>query len=74
MTISEILRATVEKAIKDGRETRYSIAKNAGIDFTGFNRWLDDSRDIRASTIDKLGEYLGAELTIPPPAKKTAKK
>ncbi len=62
MTISEKLRAIVLKAISDGTETRYSIAKQAGIDYRTFARWLDEDRDIRLSTVDKLAEYFHLKL------------
>lgn len=74
MTITESLRAAVIAAIDDGRETRYSVAKNAGIDYTGFIRWLDEDRDIRASTIDKLASYFGLALTDAQPQEKKPRK
>lgn len=62
MLISEKLKSTVELAISSGKETRYSIAKNAGVDYATFSRWLDTGRDIRSTTIDKLGVYFRLEL------------
>lgn len=63
MAISTDLRKAVEEEIASSRETRYSLAKAAGIDYYSFTRWLDENRDIRASTIDALAEYLCLELT-----------
>lgn len=68
MTISENLKLAVEKAIKAG-VSRYEIAKQAGIDYAGLSRWLDDGTDIRASTIDKLASYFGLELSPAKPSK-----
>lgn len=68
MKISDRLRAAVLDAIKNG-QTRYAIAKGAGLKYPTFTRWLDEGRDIRASTIDALGEYLGLELVEAKPAK-----
>lgn len=61
MKVSEQLKAAVQEAI-DAGETRYAVAKGAGIRYTTFARWLDEDRDIRASTIDRLAEYFGLSL------------
>jgi hypothetical protein len=63
MAITAQLKTAVNDAVESGRETRYSIAKNAGLDYASFIRWLDEDRDIRASTIDKLASYFGLSLT-----------
>ena len=64
MKISTKLRQLVKASI-DAGQTRYSIAKTAGVDYASFVRWLDHDRDIRAATVDALGELLGAELIGP---------
>jgi len=61
MSVSERIRVAVAAAITSG-QTRYAIAKGAGIGYGVLARWLDEGRDIRASTIDKLAEHLGLEL------------
>lgn len=60
-SVSDPLRKAVEAAIAAGA-TRYSIAKAAGIDQATFARWLDEGRDIRISTADKLAAYFGLVL------------
>jgi len=60
MSISEQLRQAIEKS----PETYYRIAKDAGIDWGTLQRFVDGSRpNIRIETVDKLGAYLGLELT-----------
>lgn len=60
--ISAALREAVERRIANGHDTKYSLAKNAGVKYSVLFRWLEGNRDIRASTIDALAEYLGLEL------------
>ena len=62
MPLSASLRKAVEAAVKEG-ETRYSVAKGAGVDYSVLVRWLDEGRDIRLSTVDQIAEYLGLDLT-----------
>jgi DNA-binding Xre family transcriptional regulator len=59
MTISDQLRAAIEAA----DATFYRIAKNANVNWSALQRFVDGSRpDIRISTVDKLCESLGLEL------------
>jgi hypothetical protein len=65
MTINNAVSAPLRKAVEDAiakGATRYSIAKGAGIDQASFVRWLDEGRDIRISTADKLAAYFGLVL------------
>ena len=61
MSVSESLRAAV-KAVMARGTTRYRIAKGAGLDHTALSRFLAEGRDVRASTVDRLAEFLGLEL------------
>ena len=59
MTVSEQLR----RAIKESHLSYYRIAKDAGVDWSTLQRFVDRSRpDIRVQTVDKLCAYLGMEL------------
>jgi transcriptional regulator with XRE-family HTH domain len=62
MALRDQLRKAARDAIKHG-ETRYSLAKRAGVDQTAFRDWLNDDSDIRISTASKIAEALGLELT-----------
>ena len=62
MKPSEKLRNVVEAAIASGKETRYSIAKRAGINYAVLTGWLDVGQNIRFSTVDQLCECMGMEL------------
>lgn len=61
MTLTETIRQHIQQRL-DGGESRYAIAKGADLDYPSFIRWLDEGRDVRASTLDKLAKYLGCEL------------
>ena len=61
-TIDSTLRTTVEGLISSGQETRYSVAKKAGIHYGVLCRWLDENRDVRLSTASALAGSLGLEL------------
>ncbi len=63
MKPSDQLRKVIEAAIKSGLETRYSIAKRAGVNYTVLANWLDRGTDVRSSTIDQLSESMGMDLT-----------
>jgi hypothetical protein len=70
------IRDAVDKAVASG-VTRYAIARDAEIDYATFARWLDEGRDIRASTIDKLAAHFGLVLvpaTVPAKPKTSRKK
>ena len=70
--VSEVLREATVALIDSGVATRYSVAKDSGVGYDTLVRWLDEGRDIRASTIDALAAYLGLEL-LPAKDKPTAK-
>jgi hypothetical protein len=62
MALADDIRSAVEKAVSTGRETRYSLAKGAGVEYRTLARWLDEDRDIKLSTAASLAAYLGLEL------------
>lgn len=61
MTVSQVLQKAVLLKVNSGI-TRHSIAKGAGVQYSTLVRWLDEGRDIRASTLDAIAEYVGFEL------------
>jgi hypothetical protein len=59
MTISDQLRAAIEAS----DSTFYRIAKDAAVNWSALQRFVDGTRpDIHISTVDKLCEQLGLEL------------
>ncbi len=61
MKLSEQLK----QAITASGKSRYKIAKEAGIDYYALARFLDEDRDIRLSTVQKLADLFGMRLTKP---------
>ena len=61
MTLAEQLYDAIEYS----GLTRYRVAKDAGIDYMVLCRFLDEDRDIRLSTIEKLAAYFGMRFTKP---------
>lgn len=53
------------EAIEQSGESRYGIAKAAGVDYYTLARFLDEGRDIQLSTVQKLAEYFGMRFTKP---------
>lgn len=60
----------LQKAIAKSGQTRYAIAKGAGVDYDALADFLDKGRDIRLSTAEKLASYLGMRLMTPPKPKR----
>ena len=59
MTVSAQLKAAIEA--RDA--TFYRIAKDAEVNWSALQRFVDGTRpDFRISTVDRLCEYLGLEL------------
>jgi hypothetical protein len=61
MSVSESPRAAIRGAMARGT-TRYVISRDSGVDHSGLRRFLTEGRDIRASKVDALAEFLGLEL------------
>ena len=61
MTLSDQLKYAIERSGK----SRYRIAKEAEIDYYALARFLDEDRDIRLSTVQKLADLFGMRLTKP---------
>ena len=61
MKLSEQLK----QAIATSGKSRYKIAKEAEIDYYALARFLDEDRDIRLSTVQKLADMFGMRLTKP---------
>ena len=60
-SLARQLRVAAEKAI-DGGQTRYAIAKGAGVPFKALSGWLANDRDIALSTASKIADYLNLTL------------
>jgi hypothetical protein len=59
MSVSDTLR----QAIRQSDQTLYRIAKDAGVDWSVLQRFLDGSRpNIRLDTVEKLCLHFGLEL------------
>ena len=61
MELSEQLK----RAVAASGKSRYEIAKEAEIDYYALARFLDEDRDIRLSTVQKLAKLFGMRLTKP---------
>ena len=69
MSVSEQLKAAIEKAEKKG-QTRYKIAQESRVDYTVLVRFLDKGTDFKLRTVDRLCEHLGLELKPKPTTRK----
>jgi len=58
MSVSEQLR----KACETSGLTRYRIAKDSGVSYDALARFLNEERDLRLATADKLADYFGLVL------------
>lgn len=56
-TVTNTLRATITASA----QTRYAIAKGAGVDQAAILRFMEGT-DIKGATVDKLANYFGLEL------------
>lgn len=54
---------TIRRAIAKSGQTRYAIAKGAGIEYAALVRYLDEHRDIRLSTAERLVGYLRIKIS-----------
>ena len=71
MPVIDDLRHAIAKAVESG-QTYYRIAKEAGVDWRVVSEFAEGGRqDIRATTVEKLCEYLDLELR---PRKQATKK
>ncbi len=69
MSVSEQLKAAIEKAVKKG-QSRYKIAQESRVDYTVLVKFLDHGTDIKVRTLDRLCDYLGWELKPKPASRK----
>lgn len=67
MTLTETILSHVQACIdsEDG-PTVYQVAKAANIQQTKLKQYLDGEKIPRADTLDRLAEWLGAEVKIKP--------
>jgi hypothetical protein len=61
-TVSAPLRAAIKESEKNGT-TLYRLAKDAKVQYATLHRFVNDSIDVRLSTVDSLAGVLGLELT-----------
>ncbi len=59
MSLGDQLRDAIDRS----GLSRYRIAKDADVDYMALWRFLDEDRDIRLSTVERLAEYLGLRFT-----------
>lgn len=59
------LQAQLLAAIEQSGLTRYRIAEDAGVDYYSLSRFLEEGRDIRLSSVEKLAAYFGMTFTKP---------
>ena len=52
----------LKNAIETSGQSRYAIAKGAGIKYSTLVRFLDENADIRLSTVDALAGHLGIDM------------
>ena len=55
------ITSALRVAITESAQTRYAIAKGAGVDQAALLRFMEGG-DIRGATVDKLADYFGLEL------------
>lgn len=61
---------TIRDAIKTSGETRYAIAKRAGVSQSQLSRLIHGKRGmLRLDTIERLADALGLRITIEPKGK-----
>ena len=53
----------IRRAIAKSGQTRYRIAVGAGVDHAVLRRYLDEHRDIRLSTAERLVGYFGIKVS-----------
>jgi len=51
--------------IRSSGETLYRIAKDAGVDYSSFHRFVNKKQTIRLDQADRLAAYFSLELTKP---------
>lgn len=57
-TMTEELR----KSVADSGLSLYRIAKDSGVPHAAMHRFVNDGRDLKLSTADKLAAYFGLRL------------
>ena len=53
----------LRRLIAESGVSRYEIARKTGIDESALGKFYNGQRGISSMTLDKLGEYLGLEIT-----------
>jgi hypothetical protein len=74
MNATDKLRQIIAAAEKSGKVTRYSISRDAKVDYSSLCRWLDkrsrredgEEPEIRCVMINKLAKFFCVTFTDPP--------
>ena len=61
MSLEATIRRHVERRMDDG-ESRYRIAKDSGLPYNIFVRWLDKRGNLRLDNLEKLAAHLDLVL------------
>ena len=60
----EPFAAVVRRAIRQSGKTHYRIAKDGGITPDQIDRFVDGSRDVRLTTLEKIVSGIGYRLAL----------
>ncbi len=58
----QIISRQLRSIILDSGQTAYALARDSGIDAGQIQRFLNEERDIKLETLDRLAEVLGLRL------------
>ena len=70
--MAELLDA-IRKAIESSEETRYRIAKDAGIAQSQLSRFMSGETGLSVESLEKLADCLGLEIIIRPTRRRRKK-
>lgn len=63
MKKSKLISDQVREAIKKSGKTRYEISKHTGVEQASLSRFHHKQRSISLEAVDRIGKYLGLEIT-----------
>jgi transcriptional regulator with XRE-family HTH domain len=58
------LARAIRKAMRESGESRYAIAKGAGVAASQLSRLANGTREISIGTAERIAGYLGLEITL----------
>ena len=65
------LTDAIRRAIKSSGQTRYRIAKEAGVAQSQLSRLMSGKAGLSIETLERLADYLGLEIIIRPKRRRT---